>query len=68
MPSHLLFHGNVLRAFQMERVLKICLPMQETLYTQVQSLGPEVPLEMRMATYSSVLAWKIPWREEPGRL
>ena len=42
--------------------------MQETLYTQVQSLGPEVPLEMRMATYSSVLAWKIPWREEPGRL
>ena len=30
----------------MERVLKICLPMQETLYTQVRSLGPEVPLEM----------------------
>ena len=46
LPSHLLFHGNVLRAFQMERVLKICLPMQETLYTQVRSLGPEVPLEM----------------------
>ena len=36
--------------------------------TQVQSLGQEDPLEKEMATHSSILAWKIPWMEEPGRL
>ena len=36
--------------------------------TQVQSLGWEDPLEKEMAAYSSILAWKIPWMEEPGRL
>ena len=36
--------------------------------TQVRSLGREDPLEEEMATYSSTLAWKIPWTEEPGRL
>ena len=36
--------------------------------TQVLSLGQEDPLEKEMATHSSTLAWKIPWREEPGRL
>ena len=36
--------------------------------TQVQSLGREDSLEKEMATHSSILAWKIPWREEPGRL
>ena len=35
--------------------------------TQVQSLGQEDPLK-GMATHSSILAWKIPWMEEPGRL
>ena len=35
---------------------------------QVQSLGQEDPLEQEMATHSSVLAWRIPWTEEPGRL
>ena len=35
---------------------------------QVQSLGREDPLEKEMATHSSILAWKIPWTEEPGRL
>ena len=38
------------------------------LETQVQSLGQEDPLEKEMPTHSSTLAWKIPWREEPGRL
>ena len=33
---------------------------------QVRSLGGEDPLEEGMVTYSSVLAWKIPWTEEPG--
>ena len=43
-----------------------CLPgMQET---WAQSLGREDPLEKEIATHSSTLAWRIPWREEPGRL
>ena len=36
--------------------------------TWVQSLGREDPLEKEMATHSSILAWKIPWTEEPGGL
>ena len=39
--------------------------MQET---QVQFLGQEDPLEKEMATHSSILAWEIPWTEEPGAL
>jgi len=39
--------------------------MQET---RVQELGQEVLLEKEMAPHSSILAWKIPWTEEPGRL
>ena len=35
---------------------------------QVQSLGQEDPLEEEMATLSSILAWRIPWTEEPGGL
>ena len=35
---------------------------------QVQSLGQEDPLEKGLATHSSILAWRIPWTEEPGRL
>ena len=36
--------------------------------TWVQSLGQEDPLEKEMATHCSILAWRIPWREEPGGL
>ena len=36
--------------------------------TQIQSLGQEDPLEKGMATHSSILAWSIPWTEEPGSL
>ena len=39
--------------------------MQEN---QVQSMDRDYPLEKGMATHSSILAWKIPWTEEPGRL
>ena len=39
--------------------------MQET---WVRSLGQEDPLEKRMTTHSSILAWKTPWTEDPGRL
>ena len=42
--------------------------MQEMQETQVWSLGWEDPLEEEMATHSSILAWEIPWTEEPDRL
>ena len=42
--------------------------MQETQETQVQPLGREDPLEEEMATQSNILAWRIPWIEEAGRL
>ena len=41
---------------------------QETQEMRVRSLGQEDPLEEEIATHSSILAWKIPWTEEPGRL
>ena len=46
-------------------VVKNLLAMPET---QVQFLGQEDPLEKGVATHSSILAWRIPWIEEPGRL
>ena len=49
----------------MAQRLKRLPPMQEA---QVRSLGREDPLEEEMATHSSILAWRIPWTEEPGRL
>ena len=51
--------------FQLAQRLKRLLAMQET---QVQFLGREDPLEKEMATHSSILAWRIPWTEEPGGL
>ena len=47
-----------------QKVRRLC-AMQET---WVRSLGQEDPLEKAMATHSSILAWKIPWTEEPGGL
>ena len=44
-------------------MVKICLPIQET---RVPSLGQKDPLEEEMATHSSIVAWVIPWTEEPG--
>ena len=49
----------------MAQRLKRLPPVRET---WVRSLGREDPLEKEMATHSSILAWKIPWTEEPGRL
>ena len=46
----------------------IHLPMQEMQETWVKTMGEEDPLEEEMATCFSVLAWKIPWTEEPGGL
>ena len=48
-----------------EHVVKNLPAMQKT---QLQSQSQEDPLEKEMATHSSILAWRIPWTEEPGRL
>ena len=42
--------------------------MQETQKTQVQSLGQEDPMEKEMTTHSNILAWEIPWIEDPSGL
>ena len=57
--------GTVLGASLVAQMVRNLPEMQET---QVQSLSQEDPLEEDMATYSSILAWKIPWIEEPDGL
>ena len=54
-----------LGASPVARLVKNVPAMQET---WVQSPGREDPLEKEMATHSSILAWRIPWTEEPGGL
>ena len=54
---------SVFSDFPSGSVVKKLPVMQET---QFQSLGQEDPLEKEMATHSSILAWKIPWKEEAG--
>ena len=49
----------------MAQMVKHLSALQET---QVRSLGWDVPLEKEIAAYCSILAWKIPWMAEPGRL
>ena len=49
----------------MAQTIKNLPAMQEV---QFQSLGQEGPLEKEMSTHSSVIAWRIPWTEEPGGL
>ena len=58
-------HMVVLRDFLVAQMVK-SLPAVREMW--VQSLGWEDPLEEEMATHSSILAWKSPWTEEPGRL
>ena len=45
-----------------------CIGIVYVISTRVQSLGGKDPLEKGMTTHSSILAWRIPWNEEPGRL
>ena len=54
-----------IRASLVARMVKNLPAMQKT---WVQSMGREDPLEKEMPTHSSILAWEIPWTEEPGRL
>ena len=49
-------------------MVKVSLPMQEMQETQVRSQGWEDPLEEEMSTHYSILVWRIPWTEGPGRL
>ena len=46
----------------------MCLPMQETYDTRLRFLGWEQSLEDEMETHSGILAWRIPWTEEPDGL
>ena len=57
--------GDLIWASLVAQMVKKPPAMQET---QVQPLGWEDPLEKGMATHSSILAWRISWREEPGKL
>ena len=56
---------NTIWASLVAQTVKNPLEMQET---WVQSLGQENPLEKGMAVHSSILAWRIPWTEEPSKL
>ena len=58
---------SFLKGFPGGTVVKNLFAMQEMRETWVQSLGQEDLLEEEMATHSSILAWRIPWMEEPGR-
>ena len=60
----IIFH-YIYKASLVAQMVKNLPAMQET---QVQPLGPEEPLEEGMATHSSILAWRIPWAEEPSGL
>ena len=66
---HLTAVSTKLRAFQAALVVKNpSVNAEDVRDVGVQCLGQEDPLEKEMATHSSILAWRIPWTEEPGRL
>ena len=65
LPCLLLIIGNFSMASLVTQRLKRLPAVRET---RVQSLGQEDTLEKEMATHSSILAWRIPWMEEPGGL
>ena len=60
-----MIHTNAERAWLVAQSVKNLPAMQET---QVRFLGREEPLEKEMAPHFSILAWRIPWTEEPGGL
>ena len=61
--QHIYMVLEYIRHFPCGSAVKICLSMQEM---RVWSLSWEDPMEKEMATHSSLLAWEIPWTEEPG--
>ena len=60
--------GTVLLGFPGGSVVKNLPAVQEMQEAEVQSLGQEDLLQKEMATHSTIVAWKIPWTEEPGGL
>ena len=64
----LLFYHSLTSGFPGGSVVTNQTTVQEMQETWVQSLDQEDPLQEGMATHSSILAWRIPWAEEPGRL
>ena len=58
-----MYHGK--KSSLVAQIVKNLPALRET---RVQSLGQEDPLEKETATHSSILAWRIPWTEEPGEL
>ena len=61
----LIFYLTLTLLLKVAQMVKNLPPVQEI---GVQSLGQEDPLDNGMATHSSILAWRIPWTEEPGGL
>ena len=66
--STFLLSASLNGASQVAQWLRILLPMQDSPETQVQSLGQEDLLEEEMVTHSNILAWEIPWTEQPEGL
>ena len=64
-PDNLIIFSCDTMGFHVAQMVKNPLAMQEI---WVRSLGQEDPLEKGMTTHSSILAWEIPWTEEPGGL
>ena len=65
LPRHLTHFSHTQEASPVTQMVKNLPAMWET---RVQSLSQEDPLEKGIATHSSILAWRIPWTEEPGGL
>ena len=61
-------HLLTVRSYQASLVAQRLKHLPAMWETRVRSLGQEDPLEKEMATHSSILAWRIPWTGEPGRL
>ena len=66
--SDFYFHRVIIRSFPDGSEIENLPAMQETQEIRVQSLGREETMEKEMATHSSIVAYKIPWAEKPGRL
>ena len=66
--STILFTSTSISVGSSQVVLGVKNLVQETQETRVRSLGLEDPLEEGMATHCNILAWRIPWTEEPGGL
>ena len=65
---NIIWYNLYVEGFPSGSVVKTTPAMQDPQEMRAQSLGQEAALEEKMALHSSILAWRIPWTEEPGRL